>query len=202
MIIVLGLLFILICWIYYEKNKSSKHTKGRSDKFWERELQSMTTRSKDISSLDYITIPLDQLPLHVGTDKEFLELHKELQELSNQSIVNLSGISNTELRFTYGAPNFNTLSAADNNFIKLLRLLDKWGKLLYQSGYEEEALQVLSYSVECGTDISNSFILLASIYAKRNQIEKLKELIQKAEELNSLTSQNLLASLKNMLPKA
>lgn len=199
MIIVLGLLFILVCWIYYEKNKSTKQTKTKSDTFWEKEQKSMTTRSKDLSSLQFLKIPVEQLPFDKGTSAELLDLHNEIKALSTQEIVNLQGMSNTDLRLTFGAPNFNRLSIADNNYIKLVRLLNKWGKLLYENGFEQESICVLTYSIDCNTDVSSSYTLLASIYVKQQEPEKIMNLIQKAEQLNSMTSGALLNSLRDTL---
>ena len=84
------------------------------DDFWEKELAANRTKRKPLDDLNYIQIPLDTFPMSVLSDNPvILECHEILTELSTEKIVNLTGISNTDLKLQYGAPNIKILSAYD-----------------------------------------------------------------------------------------
>ena len=54
-------LFLVILTYFLRKN--SRMEKEKQEKFWEREREANGIRKKDLSSLPYLNIPLDSLPL-------------------------------------------------------------------------------------------------------------------------------------------
>lgn len=195
--ILLVLLFVV--WIFYERSKNNRVNNHQSDTFWNKELSSHTTRKKDISSLNLITVPMECLPFEKSSDPELSFIQEEIKKLGEQPIINLTGITNTDLRLNYGAPNFDMLSNADNNYIKLVRSLYKWGQLLYNTGQKEKSVIVLQFGIECSTEISANYTLLASIYAEQNQSKEIEKLIEKAQQLNTMTKASLIAELQTIL---
>ena len=247
MIILLGLTLIIIVFFNFSKSRD-KNGKEKSQEFWRKERQSQVVPKKDISSLDYITIPYASLPFHYympGTDKpvritaavvsetaptdfsdetaafnvvssdtdrsfassaghmaplseELAGVESELCMLANAKIVNLNGISNTELRLTYGTANLEPLSLYDQNFTSLIRALQKWGTLLTSAGKPADAVTVLSYSVSIGSDIAGTYALLARLYKENGELDKLNELKSSAEKLTTLMKPSILRDLEKL----
>ena len=182
-------------WIYYQKSRTDRSAKSAHEAFWDKERKANLTRKKDISELDYIVIPIEQLPFPILEDEEIKEVQKRLQKLATEKIVNFTGITNTELKLQYGAPNIELLMAFDKNYLELVRTLYRYAKLLYEQGYKEEATAILEYGISIKTDVSANYTLLASIYKEKNDTKRIDFIISQAELLNSLTKKSLLNSL-------
>ncbi len=82
--------------------KSERSSRKNTEQFWEKETKSNHVRKADISDLDYIKIPMDTLPIVETADETLLSIHKTITDLSQKSILNLTGLSNTELKLSYG----------------------------------------------------------------------------------------------------
>ena len=192
--------FIVFCiWLGYELHKQrNKESKTKQD-FWERESQANNTRRKSLDHLDYVKIPLESLPMDtLADDPAICEYHETLKNLSMSPIVNFTGISNTDLKLMYGAPNIDLLSAYDQNYTILVRTLQSFSQALYDKGYIQEACLILEFAVDIHTDISASYKLLASIYRQNGQTEKISALIPIAESLNTSLSAHIVAMLEEM----
>lgn len=192
------LTLIFVVWLHYELIKSKKQD-GKKDKlFWKREEEGNLTPKKDISNLDYLTITLDHLPVKNYED-ETINLYRDtIKALSSQKILNLSGLTNTDLKLQYGAANLNRLTEYDNNYIKLISTLHKWGQRLYQDGDISAAISVLEYAVSCKTDAAVTYKLLAQIYNKQKETDKIDKLIQVLSVSNMTRKDELIKEL-NML---
>lgn len=189
---------IVFCiWLGYELHKRRNLEQKARDEFWEREAAANATRRKSLEHLNYIHIPFDTLPMDVLCEDDYvLEYHDTLRELSSSCIVNLTGISNTDLKLTYGAPNIDLLSLYDQNYTTLVRTLQAWAEKLYEGQYVDEAQKVLEFAVSTHTDLSSSYKLLSSIYLEKEQKEKIEALIPIAEELNSSLKEHIVTTLK------
>lgn len=187
--------FIVFCaWLGYEIHKHRNLEKKSIDAFWEKEQKANSTRRKSLDSLDYITIPSDILTIPLQTDDTIInECLETLTELSKEPIVNLTGISNTDLKLRYGAPNINLLTTYDQRYTTLARTLQNFGKALYDNGYAKDAKTVLEFAISTHTDVSSTYKLLTTIYKEQGTPEKILSLIPIAESLNS--------SLKNSIIK-
>ena len=95
---------ILIVVIQLKLRKSTKNNKERMSKFWEKELSANSVRKKDISNLNYITIP-DSLPTININDTKILKDYETINKLRERKILNLSGMSNTNIKLEYGVDN-------------------------------------------------------------------------------------------------
>lgn len=184
-------IFIIVLKINISKNDRAKE--DTMSKFWEREHQANFTRKQDISGLDYITIPLDKFPLNLGTEAE-----TSIKELANCKILNLTGISNTDLKLMYGVANLEVLTQYDNNFTLLVNALSTYGKELIDAEKIDEAKNVLEYAVSIKADAKQIFVLLAKIYQDANEPDRILSLIHTAEELNSFSRNTILSALKEI----
>lgn len=189
------LTILLVFWVHYQKRRTDHISAKKSESFWEREHQANLTRKKDLSNLDYITVPVQTLPFPETEREDLTDIQKHILNLSSGKIVNFTGLSNTDLKLQYGAPNINLLMEYDKNYLELVRSLYRYGKLLYEMGKKDEAAVILEYALSIKTDISANYTLLATIYKEKNEADRINSVISSAEELTSMTKQALLSNL-------
>lgn len=188
---------IFFAWLAYQLRKRKKIEAEQQKSFWDLENEANSTRRKSLDDLDYIRIPFEELPLNaLPEDERIKEYCETLKTLSENPIVNLSCISNTELKLRYGAPNIVILSRYDSAYTVLARTLQRWAEALNQAGLYNEARQVLEFAMKTKTDVSGSFTLLAEIYKKLETPEKIGDLINAAEALPSSLSKRIVRHLK------
>lgn len=191
--------FIWIGVFHHLKNRASNSEENKSKQFWQLEYEANHTRRKDISNLNYILIPIEHLPLQETNNPKLSEFQDTIINLSERKILNLSGKTNTDLKKAYGAANLEILSDCDTNFTELIRTLSLWGQYLYDLGQKKEAQEVLEYGIQCKTDIKNNYILLAKIYYQNHEIHKISQLIEQANDLNTLMKSSIVSSLEDIL---
>ena len=196
-IIFLGTAFIGV-FILYEFKKSSRISERKSENFWDRERKANVARRKDISALNYLVIPMEELPFIDTTDDELLEYHRTIENLSTLKILNLTGITNTELKEQYGIANLEALTNCDNNYITLVNTIARWGARLIALDYTKEAVTVLEYGLKIGTDVSRNFLMLAEIYQADNNYKKIDELIIRASALKSMMKDSIVNKLTDI----
>lgn len=191
-------LFLIILSVFaYLRSRSSKEQAETSDTFWEREEHANSIRKQDISQLEYITIPMEELPFKDTNDTKLLEYQNTIKNLSEYKILNLTGISNTDLKLQYGTANLEFLSLADQRFTTLARTISLWGNYLYDEGNVKDATTVLEFGIQCKSDVSANYITLAKIY-KETSPEKISGLITQAKELNSLTKNSIVNGILDL----
>ncbi len=189
----------IVILINFGPRKAERESREATEAFLAKEAKSNTTRKKDISNLDFITIPpCLSTPTELDSE-EIRSTEAELLSLSDKKIVNFTGITNTDLKLTYGTANLDTLSEYDNNYMKLVRLIYKYARLLNDEGLKDKAAEVLEFGMNINTDISANYTLLASIYKEQSRNEDIKKVIEKAEALNSMTKKKLLNDLNAIL---
>jgi len=193
-------LFILL-WIVItrvKKRNAELESARKSKEFWDKENKSNLIRKKDISNLEYISIPLSSLPFNDTPDEDLDRIQKMIETLSTKQIVNLTGKSNTDLKLEYGPANLTSLTTFDQNFTLLARTINQWGKYLYEHGKISDAQTVLEFGISCKTDVSQNYLLLASIYKEQNEVQKIEHLIDVANSLETLMKNSIISSLKSI----
>lgn len=188
-------LFIIFCaWLRYEMHKDSKKKTGQ-ESFWDRERQANLAPAKSLKDLDYITIPEDKLPFGVLTGhREIEHMEYTIRSLAKDSrkIVNLTGITNTDLKLEYGAANITRLMEYDASYITLIKTLQEWADVLYEEGLYKEVTSLLEFSVSTKCDISETYHMLCDVY--KNHLGLSEAAAQ--EKIRAL--QPYAASLKSM----
>lgn len=194
---VLASLIIFIMVISHNVRKSKKEQATKEMSFWEKEKRANETRRQPLDGLDYIKIPLDKLPMHTMEENERVaECLRIVNELSTEQVVNLTGITNTDLKLEYGAANITVLTQFDQNYTLLASTLQQWADLLYKEGFIDECRTILEFAVETRTDVSRCYDQLSDIYLQNGENDKISELIKTAETLNSLNKEVILRHLK------
>ena len=186
-------LFLFIAFsalLYYYIKKNNKAQEQAIHDFLEKETMANHSRKQDISKLDYIIIPWDKLPANLETPSQ-----KAFWELQNKKLLNLTGISNTDLKLQYGVSNLDALSEYDGNFMDMVQLLPIYAKELMEQGYTSSAKELLEFGISCHADSRQIYFLLADIYKQENETDKTKLLIENAQTLPELTKQAVLKQL-------
>lgn len=183
--------------IYTRISKSNKMIREEEKAFWERERAANSVRKKSLDTLQYVHIPEDILSLDNTNQSPLLqELLDELHNLAAVPIVNLTGISNTDLKLTYGTANITLLSEYDENYTHLAILLQNLAGELYEENRQEECIRVLEFAIDSGTDISYSYYLLADLYQENNMPEKIADLITHAASTRSTLKDTIVENLQ------
>ena len=187
---------VFIVWLRFRLNRSEHHAANSEESFWERESQANSTRRKSLDVLDYIIIPTNDLPMHImEEDEEIRTVLSTIERLSQNKIVNLTGLSNTDLKLKYGAPNLPLLMEYDQNYTLLARTLQKWASLLYEGQYTDEAKTVLEFAVSTRTDVAATYALLARIYKKQGESSRIASLKEAASLLSPSTGKRVMQQL-------
>lgn len=193
-------LFIILCSVFaYLRKRQTRQQNNIEDSFWEKEQKANLTRRKDISGLPYITIPLDKFPIGICENDSVRECENTLKTLSDKKILNLGAKTNTELKLEYGLANLNALTEYEQNFNTLCQTLLSYATALMQAEQNAAAQTVLEYGIEIGSDMSQNFLLLADLYHTNGTPERITELIEKAEQLDSLMKNSILEKLNQKL---
>lgn len=195
--------FILLCIVMnLLMRRTSRKAEEKEASFWEKELEANNVRKKSLENLEYIHIPFDLLPFGTaGDDPSLQSAEDELTALKDEKIVNLTGISNTDLKLEYGTANITPLSQYDQNYTALVCSLQKWGQALYDLGRFEDAAKVLEFAVKTRSDITATYRVLIDLYKTKLGLsedeikKKLDALIPIAKNLNSLSRQTILKML-------
>ena len=166
--------------------KHGRYDEKKMDEYRVRELEANSTRKKSMDDLVFISLPLESFPMDIMTDdNQIKEIHETILNLSGEKILNLTGISNTDLKLKYGVANLPLLTHYDQCYTLLVKTLQSWALLLYEKGYEKECQTLLEFAIDTNTDISGTYKLLATIYVKNGEKTKFENLKSKTENLNS-----------------
>lgn len=202
-IILLPSVMVLV-WVLnhnIRKNKNSDPDNIRS--YLTREDRANATRRKDISELPYIQVPIDMFPFDITLNDEkkqskIVEYEKIIRSLSGLRMLNLIGVSNTELKERYGPANLETLTTYDQNYSRYLRTLWLFAECIYEE-YPAKAVAILEYCISIGTDISGTYDILGHYYLEhddRNHFLALYDQIPVKNSISGKVIRNKLDQIK------
>lgn len=177
------ILFILL--FKYRLNSITRQEKLQEEEYLQTEKAASLSAEKSLEDLTFISVPLDRFHFHPSKDIQLSQIEKKIQKLSTEKICNLNGISNTDLKLKYGTKNLRQLSEYDQNYLELVRTLAEWSTRLFELGYDDDAIAVAEYAIDCNSDVSQTYTTLAKIYKKHGQLDKLYDLIPMVETLST-----------------
>lgn len=184
----LASIIVFCIWLAYEIHKHNKKDKKFQKDFWEREAKANATRKKSLDSLNYIVIPEEILNILSGNfPEELYETKINMEHLKNSKIVNLTNISNTDLKLEYGAANIDVLSEYDQNYLLLSRSLFEIGDFYHKSNDDETAKLALEFAVSTGCDSIGVYKILTDIYNSEENYGKITYLKSSASLLSGIT---------------
>lgn len=193
--------FLIFCVVFFfALRRTNRIEEEQLNTFWEREKKANFTRKKPLNDLNYITIPdaLLNMKPSVATDAVSSCL-RDLKDLSEYPIVNLTGYTNTDLKLKYGTANITILSDFDLHYTNLVTILQKLAEQLHENGDDALAAATLEFAVSTGTDVSKSYYLLADLYQEAGTPQKIAGLISSAKGINSLMKDTIVQRLQESL---
>ena len=195
---VLTIVALFILAMFAANKKSDRQMREPIEQFLERESAANLVRKQSLDDLAYIRIPEDffSFSYNAETDPDAAEAMTILNSIREEQIVNFTGLSNTDLKLSYGAANLPLLSRFDQNYTLLARALQSLAEYLVRKEQKKDAIRVLEFAVETRTDISASYKLLGDLYIENGSPEKVDDLIPKAAALNSALSGAIVRSLE------
>lgn len=185
---IFAVIFIIVFTIKNRQNTRKQTTV--TENFWKKESEANSTRKKDISNLDYITIPLEIFPS--GFHRECEE---KIKALSEKKILNLTGITNTDLKLTYGVANLEFLGECDANFADLVYCIGTYATELLKAGRVDDARRILEYGVSIHADSSLIYTTLGRLYNESGETAQILQLIEEAKKLDSFQKASIISRL-------
>ncbi len=191
------MIFILVTT--FLRNRSTRSEHARVDEFWERENQANRARKVDLATISYYEFDGNHFPYVSSDDPELVQCEESIRSAGQKKMLNLNGLSNTDLKLKYGPQNLESLSLYDQNYTELETAIYQYGKLLYEKGYIDEAIPVLEKGIALPTDLASNFLLLAKIYQEKNAPERIEHLLPMAENyLNDFNRPRVVKSLTEL----
>lgn len=195
MFVFLAIFIVFLLYINFLMHKNKRAQENLEKQFWDRERSANFTRKKDISNLNYLIITEDKIPQNLTTDAK-----KSLETLCGQKMLNLSSMSNTDLKLEYGVANLDELSACDDRFSTFERNAAIYAQELSDAGYTDQARQLLEFAVSCHVDNSNIYTQLAAIYQTGGNLSGILQLQEAAAQLAPFPQKIILEKLKSFQP--
>ena len=194
---------ILIFVLNHNIRKNKNLDKQDVNSYLSREDAANNTRKKDLTNLPYVEVPLNTLPLDITLNDEkkqsqISQYIKEIRFLSEKKMLNLIGLSNTDLKEQYGPANLEILTMYDQNYARYIRNLHLLADGIYEQ-YPDKAVKVWEYCLSIGTDISGTYAQLGQYYMEHDDLEhfmKLYDFIPDKETISGKTIVKKLNALK------
>ena len=175
MFVFLAIFIVFLLYINFLMHKNKRAQENLEKQFWDRERSANFTRKKDISNLNYLIITEDKIPQNLTTDAK-----KSLETLCGQKMLNLSSMSNTDLKLEYGVAIY--------------------AQELSDAGYTDQARQLLEFAVSCHVDNSSIYTQLAAIYQTGDNLSGILQLQEAAAQLAPFPQKIILEKLKSFQP--
>lgn len=202
-IFLLPIIITTLVWVLNHNIKRNRvNNKETVRDYLKREEEANSVRKKDISNLPYIKVPLDNLPIDITLNDEkkqsqIEKYRKQIDYLADKTMLNLIGISNTELKEQYGVANLDKLITYDQNYSRMFSNLQWYAAEIYDE-YPAEAAKIMKYMVDTGTDIIGTYELLGNYYANVNDAESFNALFDKIPDKSSVSGKTIVRKLDDI----
>lgn len=178
-IYLLGILVIAYAFKYrlYHTEPSSK---DKLDALLQAEHDAQFIRSKALPTECLIQVDFSKYPTVHHTECE--KLYQAVMRFSNLPMANLQGQTNLELKQKYGAQTLEQITVYEKNYYGFINATIKYGSILYENGFINEARQTLEQCILYHCDVSKCYTLLIEIYTKQQDqaaLESLRSTIKK-----------------------
>ena len=148
-------------------------------------------RNKDIGEEFFYQVDLAALPIAEYTEEEMKKPHpayiwqKKVVDMAAKKMLRFDRqYTNVELKQMYGPSNLEFVARYEENFTNFIHAMRHWAEALTAQGATEDAMTVLEASVQAGSELSQSYTLLADIYAGKGNTSALHKLRQTLETTN------------------
>lgn len=194
----LTVFILIVLFLAYRYRSIDKNLREETETFWTRERNANATLAVDISNLPYLKVPLEQFPIGTNQSPDILALEAKIKEAAQLPMLNLSRMSNTDLKETYGVSNLARMQEIGENYNRFSILLKDYAAALTGLEQYQNALPVLEYAAGTKCDISQIYKLLGDCYARCNQAHKIPWLMEQVKELHLVLESSILAHLSEL----
>ncbi len=183
---------LMLFWVlHHNLRKNNSKDPQNVSSYLAREDRANATRRKDLSDLPYIQVPLNNFPFDITLNDQkkqskIDEYKKIICNLSEVRMLNLIGISNTELKEAYGPANLELLTNYDQCYSRYIRTLWLFADCIYAE-YPDKAVEILEYCLSIGTDISGTYDLLGHYYLDHDKEDQFLALYDKIPVKDSIS---------------
>ena len=174
LLLVLGIITFFITLRHKITSSSYSSKKGIND-FIEREQRASQVKRGSLPETLFIRIPKEAIPSCV--DPECIRVYDKLMTFIKLPLVKLKGKSNTQLKEEYGINHLEELITFEKNYDTFMDILIKYGTILFEKNYIQEARKVLELAISYECDYSRAYITLGRLYKLEQDQEALQQLI-------------------------
>jgi len=147
-----------------------------------------SARNRDISEEFYYAPKLSDLPVAQYSDEDmrkpvptYMWQAKVVAAAEKKMLRFDRQYSNVELKQMIGPANLENVAKYEENFTNFIHAMRHWAEALINTGQQADAQRVLEESIKAGSELSQSYTLLADIYYETGKSEPLKELLAAAQ---------------------
>ena len=179
--------FVVVVRVLIKKNDNG-YDKA-VDNFLDKEEKANKT-NKDFDELNlHFVSPAKNLPFKeyetIPQYKNLIKKQNFVKRKIKLDIIKIpSNLTNTELKEMYGANNFKKISILEEHYNSYVRGLYEWALELYNVNNIYDCKQVLLEAIRLEANISDVYCLLAKIYKKENDKQKLINLRDSVYNIN------------------
>ena len=148
-------------------------------------------RHRDIEEDFFYTVNLANLPVAKYSEEDmkkpvpsYMWQTKVLAAAEKKMLHFDRQYSNVELKQMFGPANLDDVAKYEENFTNFIHAMRHWAEALLNAYRRDEAQKVLEESVRAGSELSQSYTLLADIYHESGNKAGLKELLAMAQASN------------------
>ncbi len=172
-----------------------------AEEFWAREEEANHVPDTDLSELPYIAVPIEEFPIGRYDDDEILSIEETLISISKRRIINITGMTNTEVKLKYGTGNLEVLEEMEEAYNELTVIITDYAKCLMEHDDYEAASLVLEYGVEIDSDVSANYELLGDCYKALGRESEIEDLKQQVMARHMILESKILFYLDGLLGK-
>lgn len=132
------------------------------------------------------------------TGEDTKEQIDNLLNLSHSKIANFKGVTNQQLKKTYGNNNFDEVLSYQNNYDDLLKSLVYTAELLSRDGDDKSAISLLQTSISLGNDVTKNYTLLADLYSKNKMRKEMFSLIDDVKENKEISQAKIMNHISSL----
>ncbi|MCL2854756.1 MAG: hypothetical protein FWE21_03965 [Defluviitaleaceae bacterium] len=192
-VLVLVLLFAMVARLARRRNEEKR---SRAEDMIAEDDDANQTRPKDVGEELFLHAPVDKLPVKEYTEEQrekphpaYMWQNKVLAAADKKMLRFETPPSNVELKKMFGRTNLEFVARYEENFVNLIHAMCHWAEALLAAEERDDARKVLEVAVDMGSEISQTYMLLADIYAGDGEEEKLAGL-KKLVEGRSFPAKN------------
>ena len=167
---------VLIIVVAAVTKRHGKLQDAKNRRFLEEEQAANLARRREIEPELFFYADLSKLPPIDERDQ-----FKVLRTSKRKMIRFTEPKSNIDLKLNYGPSQLDSIALYEENFHDFLKSLGEWAAALAADGLTDDALQVLEYAINHGTEFRAAYKLAADIYAYEQDRAALEYLLQAAQ---------------------